>query len=137
MSDIASWRSYSVRAVLWGAFAVALAANRCMGQTTSASAQSHGISISILKPEKSRYCALFKPRAAGKSIQITDTSLEFRQQVGRITESPVSFSLSEKAANLYCADIDLGRQYYHPAYFHVLVRYTDSLGKQSSPSFWP
>jgi hypothetical protein len=125
-----------VRAILWAALVLGLAAKPCASQTAIASTQSHGISISLLKAEKSQYCALFGRVTSDEPMQAVDVSMEFTQQVGRIAEKPASFSASEQVAGLYCAEVDLGKHYYQPSYYHVSVHYTDSSGKRRASQFF-
>jgi hypothetical protein len=108
----------------------------CTGQTPIASTQDHGVSISLLKNGKSRYCALFGRVTSNEPMQANDVFMEFTQQVGRITERPARFSSYEETAGLYCADVNLGRPYYQPAYYHVSVQYTDDAGRRRSSRFF-
>ena len=125
-----------MRVILWMALAFVAAARVCAGQQAIASMQNHGVSISLLKATKSQYCALFSRVISGEPMQVDDVSLEFRQQVGRIAGKPVGFSPYEETTGLYCADIDLGKQYYQPSYYYVSVHYTESSGRRRTSRFY-
>jgi hypothetical protein len=108
----------------------------CAGQEAIASTQSHGVSISFIEARKGQYCALLSQAMSGEPLQAANVSMEFTQQVGRIAGRPVSFSPSEETAGLYCADVDLGKQYYQPSYYYVRVYYADSSGKRRAARFY-
>ena len=125
-----------MRVILWMVLIFGTTTRVCAGQQAIASMQNHGVSISLLTATKNQYCALFSRVVTGEPMQVDDVSLEFRQQVGRIAGKPVGFSPSEETAGLYCADVDLGKQYYQPSYYYVSVHYTDSSGRRRASRFY-
>jgi len=55
--------------------------------------------------------------------------VEFAQQVGKIRQAPIRGTITEQTEGRYCGKIDLGRQYYRPAFYHVTIEYADGSGK--------
>jgi hypothetical protein len=131
-----------VRVARWLALAFAITAVPCLGQKVIASTQTHGSSISLLNDSghmtsgKSRYCIRLSDALHGEPMQATSVAIEFRQQVGKITERPSSFTLADESRGLYCAEIDLGKQYYEPSYYYVGIHFTDSSGNIRRSSFF-
>jgi len=111
----------------------------CAGQTTIASKRIHGFDISLMSKSgelaaKDEYCASFS--ASGEPTDVEGVFLEFAQQVGKIRESGRKFPLALDSLGRYCGTVDLGKQYYHPAFYYVEVHYADSLRKRRTCRFF-
>jgi hypothetical protein len=109
-----------------------VAAQVCAGQITIASRQNHDFYISLMNKsgkltQKSEYCVLFSP-TNGEPTQVQDVIIEFAQQVGKIPGRPKKYSLSPDNLGRYCGEINLGKQYYRPAFYYIGIRYADSFG---------
>jgi hypothetical protein len=123
-------------AVVFGA-----ATQVCAGQTTIASKRNHDFYISLLSnsgkfAEKDEDCALFGRTKGGEPTQVEDVLIDFVQQVGKIRESPKEFHFSPDRLGRYCGRVDLGKQYYQPAFYYVTVHYTDSSRKRRTCRFF-
>jgi hypothetical protein len=122
------------------------AAQICAGQTTIASKRNHGFDISVMSKSgelaaKDEYCASFSTTSfsttkSGEPAPVESVFLEFAQQVGKIRDSARKFPLSLDSLGRYCGTVDLGKQYYHPAFYYVEVHYTDSLRKRRTCRFF-
>ena len=77
-----------------------------------------------------RFCVLFQSKNASTAIDIHEVSVDFRLLVGRIQERPLTVHLSPNGFDRFCGDINLGRQYYRPANYYVLVHYSQATGKK-------
>jgi hypothetical protein len=123
------------------ALILSMATQVCAGQTVIASKRKHDLYISLLSKSgklvtaKDEYCVSFT-RKGGEAAQAEDVFVEFAQQVGRIRESPGKFSLALGNLGRYCGQVDLGKQYYQPAFYHVEVHYTDSSRKRRTCHFF-
>jgi hypothetical protein len=111
----------------------------CPGQATIASKRNHGFDISLMSKSgklaaKDEYCVLFSTTKGGEP-HVEGVFLEFEQQVGKIRESAREFPLSLDSLGRYCGTVDLGKQYYHPAFYYVEVHYTDSSRKRRKCRF--
>ncbi len=112
----------------------------CPGQATIASKRDHGFDISLMSKSgelaaKDEYCALFNTTKGGEP-HVEGVFLEFEQQVGRIRERATKVTLSLDSLGRYCGKVDLGKQYYQPAFYYVEVHYTDSLRKRRTCRFF-
>ncbi len=113
----------------------------CAGQTTIASKRSHDFYISLMNKsgkltQQGEYCVLFSRRRGGEPIQLQGVFIEIAQQVGKITGRPKKYSLSPDNLGRYCGAINLGKQYYRPAFYYVAVYYTDRSGKRKKCRFF-
>ena len=112
----------------------------CAGQTTIASKRNHGLYISLMSEsgeltQKDEYCAFFGTTKGGEP-HVETVFLEFAQQVGKIRESARKFPLLLDSLGRYCGTVDLGKQYYHPAFYYVEVHYTDTSRKRRKCCFF-
>jgi hypothetical protein len=111
------------------------------GQTVIASKRNHDLDISLLSKSgklvsaKDEYCVSFTTKG-GEPAQVADVFVEFAQQVGRIREDPRKFPLVPGNLGRYCGQVDLGKQYYQPAFYHVEVHYTDTSRKRRKCHFF-
>ena len=48
----------------------------------------------------------------------------------KIEEESITSEISRDSAGRYCGYVDLGKQYYDPSGYYVLVRYIDADGKK-------
>jgi hypothetical protein len=129
-------------AALGMALIVSMATQVCAGQTVIASKRSHDLYISLLGESgklasaRDEYCVSFSTTKGGGPAQVEDVFVEFAQQVGRIREDPRKFPLVPGNLGRYCGQVDLGKQYYQPAFYHVEVHYTDSSRKRRTCHFF-
>jgi len=77
-----------------------------------------------------RFCVEFRKAEAGAPVEVRSVSLEFSQLVGRIQERPVVAQLTEKSVGKYVGRVNLGRQYYKPAAYYVVIHYLDLAGEK-------
>jgi hypothetical protein len=123
--------------VLCVALIFGVAAKVCAGQTAIASKRHHDFYISLtsnsgkLVAGKNEYCVLLSRANNGALVYVENVLVEFAQQAGKIRESPRQSSLSRDNLGRYCGEVDLGRQYYQPAFYYVTIHYTDSSKKRS------
>jgi hypothetical protein len=113
----------------------------CAAQTIMASKRDHNFYVSLMsKSGKSawedEYCVVFSRTSGGEPTEVGDVLVDFAQQVGRIRESPQAFPFSPDGRGRYCGSVDLGRQYYQPASYYVMVHYTDNSGKRRTCRFF-
>jgi hypothetical protein len=113
----------------------------CPGQATIASKQNHGFYIALMSKsgkliQKDEYCVLFSRTKDGEPTHVEGVFLEFAQQVGKIRESARKIPLSMDRLGRYCGIVDLGKQYYQPAFYYVEVHYTDSSRKRRTCRFF-
>jgi hypothetical protein len=137
-----------VRAALCLALIFSTAPQVCAGQTAIATKRNHGLYISIFNKSgnvasaQDEYCVSFSTSFSttrgGGPAQVSDVFVEFAQQVGRIRERPIKSSLSSAPDNRgrYCGQVNLGKQYYQPAFYHVEVHYADRTGKRRACHFF-
>ena len=85
-----------------------------------------------LTPGENHFCVQFQSISPSTAINIQEASADFRLLVGRIEEAPITAHLSSNGAQNFCGGIDLGRQYYRPANYYVLVHYVEATGKKRS-----
>jgi hypothetical protein len=113
----------------------------CAGQTIIASKRSHNFYVSLMSKsgklvEKDEYCVEFSRTKGGEPTQVGDVLVDFAQQVGRIRESPHEFPFSLDGSGRYCGKVDLGKQYYQPAFYYIVVHYTDGSRKRKTCRFF-
>lgn len=85
--------------------------------------------------QKGEYCAVFSRTKGGEPIQLQGVFIEFAQQVGKITGRPKKYSLAPDKLGRYCGVINLGKQYYRPAFYYAEVYYSDQLGRRKKCRF--
>jgi hypothetical protein len=127
--------------VLCVAAVFVVATQVCAAQTTIASKRNHDFYISLMSKsgefaKKDEDCALFSRTKGGNPTQVENVFVDFAQQVGKIRENPKEFHFSLDSLGRYCGRVDLGKQYYRPAFYYVTVHYTDSLGKRRTCRFF-
>jgi hypothetical protein len=119
-----------------------VAAKVCWGQTTIASKRNHELYISLtskagkLVAGTSEYCALFSITKGDAPTHVEDVFVEFAQQIGKIRENPRKFPLALDNLGAYCGEVDLGKQYYQPAFYYVEVHYAVSSRKRRTCRFF-
>jgi len=59
---------------------------------------------------------------------VRDVEVDFVQQVGKIRERPIHVQVAETGIGHFCGNVDLGSQYYDPAFYYVYMRYADTSG---------
>lgn len=84
---------------------------------------------------KNSICASFQAIEDGRPIDVLNVEIGFTLLVGRNRSSPATAQLIRDAAGQYCGMVDLGRQYYFPANYDVVVRYVDASAKKRQISF--
>lgn len=99
-----------------------------------ASGRSHDLSISIMNDSEkfvagsNSFCVVFTKAANAEPASAKDVEVEFAQQVGKIRERPTRAHITENDIGHFCGNVDLGAQYYDPAFYYVYIRYTDASG---------
>ncbi len=111
----------------------------CLGQVTIAAKQNHNLYVSLQNQsgrlsDSDEYCVQFSK--SGSSVQVGDVSLQFAQQVGKVRHSPLTISLVSEGVGRFCGKVKLGKQYYHPAFYYVEVRYSDSSNRTAKCKFF-
>lgn len=97
-----------------------------------ASAHNHNLSISVVnEPEKfvagnNAFCVVFTKSSSADPASVNNVEIEFAQQVGKIREKPVRAQVTESGLGHFCGNVDLGKQYYDPAFYYVYLHYTDA-----------
>lgn len=76
------------------------------------------------------FCIAFQHTNGGAPQTVHDASAEFTLLVGRVQGRSIRVPLHEKSAGRHCGDIDLGFQYYRPANYAIVVRYSDDSEKR-------
>ncbi len=100
-----------------------------------ATTRQHGLSIAFTTPGgkltagANNFCILIGGRDAARPASVDRLSVEFAQQVGKIRQTPIRGTIAEQTEGRYCGKINLGKQYYWPAFYHVTIEYADSSGK--------
>jgi hypothetical protein len=136
-----SFPSARILLVPFLAVVVGVAMQVSVGQAIIASKQGHNLKVSLLSKSgqldrKDEYCVLFSRTNAGEPTEVGDVSVDFAQQVGRIRESPREFPFSPEGTGRYCGEVDLGKQYYQPAFYYVIVHYADGSRKRRACRFF-
>jgi hypothetical protein len=114
----------------------------CEAQVTIATKRSHELYVSLVNQSgrlvagEDELCVSFSTATSGQLTQVDDVSIDFRQQVGRITERPRKFRLSPDSMRRYCGNVNLGPQYYQPSRYHVAVHYIDSSKRKGTCTFF-
>ena len=103
-------------------------------RTSVASGVSHGLSILIVNNSekfvagRNSFCVVFAKAANAEAAPVKDVEVEFAQQVGKIRERPIQAYIAETGTGQFCGNVNLGTQYYDPAFYYVYIRYTDTPG---------
>jgi hypothetical protein len=115
---------------------LAAAQNLHASEKKAASVRSHELIISIVNDSgrfvagSNTFCVVFTSAADASPVLVKDVSVEFAQQVGRILEGPTHAQITEGNAERFYGKVDLGTQYYQPAFHYVFIHYTDVDGKR-------
>jgi hypothetical protein len=126
----------TVYSILYGAMTLAATQNLHASEMKAASAHNHELTISIVNNSgrfvagSNAFCVVFTSTANAKPVSVKDVAVEFAQQVGRIQERPMRAQIAEGDTGRFCGKVDLGTQYYHPAFYYVFIHYTDANGKR-------
>ena len=75
-------------------------------------------------------CVLFEKRETQEPVNVQNVGIDFTLLVGRIQEEPIRAPLAQDQSGRYCGHVNLGKQYYVPASYYAIVRYTDAGGKK-------
>jgi hypothetical protein len=130
-----------MRMVLRVAAIFGISTQVCAGQTIIAAKRTHDFYISLMSQsgklaEKDEYCVLFSRTNGGEPTQVGSVVVEFVQQVGKVRESAIEILLVLDSRGRYCGEVDLGKQYYHPAYYYIEIHYTDSSKRKKKCRFF-
>jgi len=126
----------TVYSILYGAMTLPAAQNLHASEMKAASARNHELTISIVNDSRrfvagsNAFCVVFTSAANASPVLVKDVSVEFAQQVGRILERPTRAQIAEGDTGRFCGKVDLGTQYYQPAFYYVFIHYTDVDGKR-------
>ena len=119
---------------LCGAMILATVPDLHASENTIASGRNHGLSISIVNdsgkfaPGSNDFCVQFSKAANAEPVSVKDVVVDFAQQVGRIPEKPTRAHITEGGIGHFCGKVDLGKQYYQPAFYYIFVHYADPSG---------
>ena len=122
--------------ILCGGIILAATQNLHASEMKVTSARSHELTISIVNNSgrfvagSNAFCAMFTSTANAEPISVKGVDIEFAQQVGRIQERPIRAQIAEGDTGRFCGKVDLGTQYYQPAFYYVFIHYTDAYGKR-------
>jgi hypothetical protein len=127
--------------VLCAAVIFGVASQVCAGQTTIAAKRYDDLYISLMSQsgklvEKGGYCALFSRTNGAGPTQVENVIIEFAQQVGKVRERASKVPLLPDGQGRYCGEVDLGKQYYNPAFYYVGIGYTDRSQKRKRCLFF-
>lgn len=92
-----------------------------------ASGRSHDLSIFIVNDSErfvagsNSFCVVFTKAANAERASAKDVEVEFAQQVGKIRERLTRARITENDNGHFCGNVDLGTQYYDPAFYTVHV----------------
>jgi hypothetical protein len=105
-------------------------------EMTVASKRTKDLLISItssdgkLKGEEVSFCVVFERRGTVQPVDVLNVSVEFRLLGGRIYGKPIQGNVTEVQTGRYCGQVNLRNQYFGPASYYALVRYTIGVGKE-------
>jgi hypothetical protein len=131
MSIIMKW---TMRSMLCGAMILIAVHDLHASGKEVASGRSHGRTVSIVNDSgefvagSNDFCVAFTKTPNAAPVPVNDVSVDFTQQVGRIREKPTHTKVTEGNAGLFCGKVDLGAQYYRPAFYYVFIHYIDATG---------
>lgn len=107
-------------------------------ETTLASKRTKDLVIALtssqggLKRGENSFCVLFQKAGTDEPVDVRNVRVDFTLLVGRIQEEPITTELTGDRAGRYCGHVNLGKQYYVPASYYVLVFYTDAAGRRNA-----
>jgi len=78
-----------------------------------------------LNPGENALCVVIRDSGTGEAADVQNVNIDFSQRVGRIVEDPITARLALESVGRYCGNVNLGRQYYRPMNFNVIIRYMD------------
>jgi hypothetical protein len=122
--------------ILCGGIILAATQNLHASEMKVASARSHELTVSIVNNSGrfvaggNAFCVVFTSTANAEPFSVKDVAVEFAQQVGRIQERPARAQIAAGDTGRFCGKVDLGTQYYQPAFYYVFIHYTDVDGKR-------
>jgi len=79
-----------------------------------ASDQKHELSVTLMNDSgrfvagRNTFCVLFSRKESGKPATVTEVSVHFAQQVGKIREKPIISYIAQDQIGRYCGEVDLG-----------------------------
>lgn len=85
---------------------------------------------------KNDYCILFTRAGSAEPAQVEEAVVEFAQQVGKIRHATKTSSPLVEKPGQYCGEVDLGKQYYRPAFYYVNVKYRENNKKKRTCRFF-
>jgi hypothetical protein len=83
-----------------------------------------------LKGGENSFCVVFERRGTVQPVDVLNVSVEFILLGGRIYGKPIQGNVNEVQTGRYCGQVNLRNQYYGPASYYALVRYTIGAGKK-------
>jgi len=131
MSIITKWTMHSM---LCGAMILIAVHDLHASGKEIASGRSHGLTASIANDSgrfvagSNDFCAVFTKTPNAAPVSVKDVTVEFAQQVGRIRERSIHAQITEVNLGDFCGKVDLGTQYYRPAFYYVFIHYIDATG---------
>jgi hypothetical protein len=106
------------------------------GSKSIASKLTNGMTVMLtsesggLNEGKNNICVSFQTIEGGQQVDVSDVGIEFTLRIGRNRGSLITALLIQDAAGRYCGSVDLGRQYYSPATYDVVVRYVNASARR-------
>ena len=131
---------FGIPSVLLVAIVVGVTLQVCAAQVL-ATKRNHDLTISLTSKagafdRKDEYCVLFGKTNGGEPPQVEDVFIDFSQQVGRLRERPQRLPLAANGSGRNCGTVDLGIQYYRPAFYYLTVHYTDASRRRKACRFF-
>jgi hypothetical protein len=82
------------------------------------------------------FCVLFQRDGTADAADVRDVALNFILVVGRMWQQPRPAFLIQDGVGRYCGTVNLGRLYYSPSNFYVILDYVDVSGNKRSKRFF-
>lgn len=82
------------------------------------------------------FCAVFRRRSNEELVPVSSLAVEFAQEVGKIREQSIQANMHEEASGRYCGQVNLGKQYYDPAFYYIFVHYAEGSGTKKKCRFF-
>ena len=126
----------TVYSILYGAMTLPAAQNLQGSEMKAASTRNHELTISIVNDSgrffagNNTFCVVITSATNAEPVSVKNVGIEFAQQVGRIQERPTRAQITEGDTGHFCGKVDLGTEYYQPAFYFVFIHYTDVDGKK-------
>jgi len=124
----------AVRSILCATIMLAAVHDLHASEKKVASGHSHGVTVSIVNDSGkfvtggNDFCIMFTQTPNATAASIKDVDVEFAPQVGKIHKSSIHAQITEGDAGYFYGKVNFGTPYYRPAFYYVLIHYTDQTG---------